>query len=69
MRAIAFLDGAKGYASQLFENKKHGVRAVKERTERGLPFVQTWTCNKLPGRLFKTYAELRAAFDEVLNAP
>lgn len=65
MIAEGFADGAKGWAMQQYGNKELGVHRIAERENRDSAFVVIWTIDTIPGKTFKTYAELREAAKEM----
>ena len=63
MRALLFTDGARGSASQTHRSDEHGITVVAARKDRNSPFVESWTADRLPGQIFGSYRDLRAAIE------
>ena len=61
MSPVSFMDGAKGWACQVYANEKWGVTLSKERAKHSEPFISSLTFTHIPDKVFKSYAELREA--------
>jgi len=65
MRPMMFSDGAKGWALQEYRNDEFGITVVKERQDRQSPFVERWTIDRLPGKAFKSFKDIKKALEAI----
>lgn len=67
VQPVAFMDGARGAATQVYRSEEWGVTVRAERESREQPFVSTYSADILPDRSFGTFAELREAYNAKLR--